>query len=110
MGRPARTSGLSASGPSAAADRPAVASRVAVAAAELSLPEFLVLDVAELIDDDHLALLAPGRGDHGPDDSPEQAGEDGQDCVQGVVDGLTLDKDGLEFALGLDPGPTRRGS
>ncbi|SRR5258708_7234136 len=70
-GLPAITSGLFARGRRIAADSPAVASKTPVAAAELRLSESLILDVAELVNDDHLPLFTTRGGDHSPNYPPE---------------------------------------
>src|SRR6185295_7401467 len=76
---------------------------------ESDLSQALMLHVAEFVNDDHLSLFAARTGDYRPNDSPKQAGEDGQNRMQGVVDGFALDQHRLEIALGLDAQTTADG-
>lgn len=107
-GRRQSTSDSPAAGSWAAAESAPLASRTP-AAAVLGLTEFLPKDIAKLIHHHHLTALPAGRGDDRPDDPPKEAGEDREDRVEGVVDGLSFHEDCLKVVLRLDPkSPSRR--
>lgn len=97
---PRTTRGRSTPGLLAAAAKPADESRTTVAAAAaLRLSELLKLNVAELVNDDHLPLFAAGDGQDYPNDAPEPTRKDRNDGVEGVVHRLAFNEDGLVVTL-----------
>jgi hypothetical protein len=61
------------------------------------------MDIAELVDDQLMDLLAAPLGEACPHDSPDPNGQEGQRQVEGVADRSALDEYGLELYLGLEP-------
>ena len=96
---PKTVRGWSTLGLLAAAARPADESSTVAAAAALRLSELLKLNVAKLVNDDHLPLFAAGDSHDDPRDAPQAARKDRDDGVKDVVHRLAFNEDGLVITL-----------
>ncbi len=57
---------------------------------------------AVIVDSDEITSLAACCRDDDPNEAPDQAGEDRENCVEGVINGLAVDHDCFEVCLGFD--------
>jgi hypothetical protein len=64
-------------------------------------------DVAELVDGDHLPLLAAGNSNDNPNEPPNAQSDEADEEVEQVIHPVAPHHDRLEISLRLDPSTVR---